>query len=194
MTEKDKKIIKSFELCVNNDILENNCDVCPYKQKDAMCMDDLMKDALDLINRLQAENENLEYKLLGVMHFVDKWLDGEELEQDEVNRASAMREKTLQIVEKRQAEIERLKAEDEKYPFKCVMPFNSMVCSRSIEDYDRLIADIGADAIKEFAERLKAKKCVLYDESPYGDYYDSVGAVCIGDINSLVKEMVGEDA
>lgn len=53
----------------------------------------------DLINRQQKENENLEYKLLGVMHFVDKWLSGAELEQDEVNRADTMREKTLQIVE-----------------------------------------------------------------------------------------------
>ena len=35
------------------------------------------------------------------------------------------------------------------------MPFNSMVCSKSIEDYDRLVGDIGAEAIKEFAERLK---------------------------------------
>ena len=44
------------------------------------------------------------------MHFVDKWLDGNELEQDEVNRADTMRHKTLQIIEEQQAEIERLKA------------------------------------------------------------------------------------
>lgn len=68
-------------------------------------------DIIDILNRQQAEIENLEYKLLGVMHFVDKWLDGAELEQDEVNRASAMREKTLQIVEKQQAEIEKLSNE-----------------------------------------------------------------------------------
>ena len=59
----------------------------------------------------QEENKNLEYKLLGVMHFVDKWLDGAELEQDEVNRAATMREKTLQIMEKQQVEIERLRKE-----------------------------------------------------------------------------------
>ncbi len=100
-----------------------------------MTLDDIIRHLMkgdifvssDLINRLQAENENLEYKLTGVMHFVDKWLDGAELEQDEVNRASAMREKTLQIVESQQAEIERLKkavdihkgiAEDWKYEAK----------------------------------------------------------------------------
>ena len=61
----------------------------------------------------------------------------------------------LDLVNRQQKEIERLKAEEEKYPFKCIMPFNSMVCSKSIEDYDRLVGDIGAEAIKEFAERLK---------------------------------------
>ena len=37
--------------------------------------------------------ENQAYIILGVMHSVDKWLDGKELEQDEVNRAATMREK-----------------------------------------------------------------------------------------------------
>ena len=58
-----------------------------------------LKRALLLIKELAEENKHLEYTLLGVMHFVDKWLDGAELEMDEVNRAITMREKTLQIVE-----------------------------------------------------------------------------------------------
>lgn len=55
----DNEIIKALELCINNDILEKNCDICPYRQKCAMCMDDLMKDTLALINRQQAEIERL---------------------------------------------------------------------------------------------------------------------------------------
>lgn len=47
----------------------------------------------------KSEVDNLEYTLLGVMHSVDKWLEGDELKQHEVNRAAIMREKTLQIVE-----------------------------------------------------------------------------------------------
>lgn len=58
-----------------------------------------------------ADVDKLEYTLSGVMHSVDKWLDGEELEQDEVNRAITMREKTLRIVEGLQEEIEGCKAE-----------------------------------------------------------------------------------
>lgn len=75
--------------------------------------------ALDLINRLKAENDDLFYKLTGVMCSVDKWLEGDELKQDEVNRAAMMREKTLRITEEQQAEIERLnellERENEKY-------------------------------------------------------------------------------
>ena len=53
----------------------------------------------------KSEDDRLEYTLLGVMHSVDKWLDGEELEQDEVNRAITMREKTLRIIENLKSDI-----------------------------------------------------------------------------------------
>jgi hypothetical protein len=53
----------------------------------------------------RAEVNKLEYTLAGVMHSVDKWLDGDELKQDEVNRAITMREKTLRIVENARAEV-----------------------------------------------------------------------------------------
>lgn len=52
------------------------------------------KEAADML-------DNQAYILLGVMHSVDKWLDGKELEQDEVNRAATMREKVLRIIESR---------------------------------------------------------------------------------------------
>lgn len=54
--------------------------------------------------------DRLTYTLYGVMHSVDKWLDGNELKQDEVTRAATMREKVLRIIEslqKRLAESER---------------------------------------------------------------------------------------
>lgn len=55
----------------------------------------------------KSEHDKLEYTLIGVMHSVDKWLDGEELERDEVNRAITMREKTLGIIENIKAEVAR---------------------------------------------------------------------------------------
>lgn len=53
----------------------------------------------------KSEVDNLEYTLCGVMHFVDKWLEGAELEQNEVNRAFLMRAKTLLTIEKLQHEV-----------------------------------------------------------------------------------------
>lgn len=55
--------------------------------------------------------DKLDYTLMGVMHSVDKWLDGSELDQDEVNRAATMREKTLQIIEEAQTRIKQLEKE-----------------------------------------------------------------------------------
>lgn len=55
----------------------------------------------------KSELDHLEYTLSGVMHFVDKWLEGKELEQDEVNRAIIMREKTLRIVENAKTDVAR---------------------------------------------------------------------------------------
>ena len=86
------------------------------------------------------------------------------------------------LINRQQAEIEKLKAEEDKYPFKCVMPFNSMICSKSIEDYDRLINDIGIDAIKGFVDRLKETAMQKFDWNEY---------VEVADIDNLVKEMVG---
>ena len=62
----------------------------------------------DSQSKWEKSYEKLELTLEGVMHFVDKWLEGAELEKDEVNRAITMREKTLNIVEKLTEENERL--------------------------------------------------------------------------------------
>ena len=68
-------------------------------------------------NGLRNTTEELnkkEYLILGIMHSVDKQLDDKELEQDEVNRAATMREKTLRIVEKKDREINDLRNELER--------------------------------------------------------------------------------
>ena len=125
------------------------------------------------IARQQEEIENLTYTLLGVMHSVDKWLDGAELEQDEVNRSATMREKTLRIVEEKQAEIERLKG----YPY-----------AIQVEVSKKLEAQIKSEAVKEFAERLKEKSF-----QSFGNYGITRDVVEVCDIDNLVKEMEGEE-
>ena len=56
MTDKkltDNEIIKALECCI-----EGDCDNCHYDEQTA-CNEYMKQDALDLINRLQAENERL---------------------------------------------------------------------------------------------------------------------------------------
>lgn len=61
--------------------------------------------------------EELEYILAGVMHFVDKWLDGDDFDKDEVNRAAIAREKALQAIEERDARIAELEKELQRRKF-----------------------------------------------------------------------------
>lgn len=129
----------------------------------------IVRKAEEEINRQQEEIDRLTYNLWGVMHSVDKWLDGTELEQDELNRAVTMREKTLRIVEEKQAEIERLRG--------------STIVNNIMESQR-----IKREAIKEFAKRLKEKSYKTIRN--YGLTKDVV-EVC--DIDNLVKEMVGEE-
>jgi hypothetical protein len=187
----DNEIKKALECCCS-ETTEKNCGNCPlFNVGRPDCYRTLAKHSLDLINRQQAENENLEYKLLGVMHFVDKWLDGAELEQDEVNRASAMREKTLQLVEKKQAEIERLQSMNQA---KIDTIHDLLTEIEILTNCNFELAEKGekvviayktakAEAIKEFAEKCKKELRtgeIIMDKS-------------IRDIiDNLVKEMVGD--
>lgn len=54
---------------------------------------------MEYIVALGKERDELELTLAGVMWNVDKWLDGDELNQDPVNRAITMREKILYLLE-----------------------------------------------------------------------------------------------
>ncbi len=98
----------------------------------ANAINDYLKDAAP-----RAEVDNLEYTLAGVMHSVDKWLDGDELEQDEVNRAVTMREKTLRI-------IETIKTDTAKAIFeeleKKACPINSIINRGEPVEWDMLPA------------------------------------------------------
>lgn len=125
MTDKD--IIKALECCKPKQ--NRNCGNCPAYELGDFCAAELKENALDLINRQQAEIERLKIKnqsLRGTANF---------------------------------------------YKF----------------NYN----EARTEAIKEFAERLKAK-CHNYYPS-IDSYCVSVKAIGFKDIDNLVKEMVGED-
>ena len=58
--------------------------------------------------------EELEYILAGVMHSVDKWLEADDFDKDEVNRAAIARERALQAIEERDNKIRELRTEIKK--------------------------------------------------------------------------------
>ena len=66
----------------------------------------------------------------------------------------------------------------EKYPH-CVLSSNGAILTESLKEYDKLIADISAEAVKEFAERLCEGRV-------------SNDPVVIA-VNCELKEMVDED-
>lgn len=94
----------------------------------------------ELLDEKDVEIKRLEYTLTGVMHSVDKWLDGEELEQDEVNRAITMREKTLRIIEDAKSEIERLEKDNKKLTIN--MNAFGLTAIRQKEEKDALAREI----------------------------------------------------
>lgn len=122
-------------------------------------------EGIALIRRQREEIRRLEYALLGVMHSVDKWLEGDELKQDEVNRAITMREKTLSIVEGLQAEntdalalIKRQKAQIEKLIDECgsqSVLWRDNFASVYETAKETIKAEARAEAIREFAKRIK---------------------------------------
>ena len=81
----------------------------------------------------------------------------------------------LDLINRQQAEIERLniRLRKERHQF---------------DDLGKMYSEIRAEAIKEFAQRLKKEKY-----SVCAGHGMSECVVSVYDINNLVKEMVGED-
>lgn len=106
----ESEIIGALTACSNKK--GNRCSQCPVFGRgwNSQCRQIIDKAVVKLIENQKKKVENLEYTLIGVMHSVDKWLEGDELNQHEVKRAIRMREKTLQIVEDLQSEIAELRA------------------------------------------------------------------------------------
>ncbi len=82
-----------------------------------------------------------------------------------------------QVINRQKAENERLRAELDKYPVKTLFDNNSVICSKTSEDYDKLIMDISNNAIKEFARELK---CGVPQET---------GVIRCKDVDDLVKKI-----
>lgn len=98
---------------------------------------------------------------------------------------------SLDLINRQKEEIERLEVEvkslvehgiHERYPH-IVLCGNGAIFTKSLEEYDKLIADISAEARKEFAERVrKAVYRLLL----------CAGSVDYSEFDNLLKEMESE--
>ena len=82
----DNEIIKALECC-NRPANQTSCDDCPYQFSTKKCSNLLIKDAIDLINRQQAEIEELKTQRR-VLAFLYK----EERKRRKTDKAEAIKE------------------------------------------------------------------------------------------------------
>ena len=75
----DNEIIKALECCTDIDL--DSCEKCPIRIECYNNTIDIKKDALDLIKRLQAENEKNET----IIRFADKTISTQKAENERLN-------------------------------------------------------------------------------------------------------------
>ena len=169
---KDNEIIKALECCASNGYPED-CAECPYIgctfQKG--CVVKLMDDTLDLINRLQAENE--------------KWqslvLKKEELQQ----LLAAEKQGYLDELQYANAEIERLQKQ-------CEMNQITLACEtgmpKTLASIKKMYATAKSEARKEFADLITDKANVVQI-----DAFDYAYQITEDQIDNLLKELDGKE-
>lgn len=80
MTDEAKRIVEALRWSHLHNDCSDNAYICPVAHECARSDRNLCDPAVaaNLIESLFNKNKQLEYTLVGVMHFVDKWLDGVE--------------------------------------------------------------------------------------------------------------------
>ena len=168
----DNEIIKALESCPS-DSVTHDCSMCPYKEN-VFCFELLGKDVLKIINRQKAEIERL-------AEFLD----------DKCDRC--IEKERTEAVNEFANELLRVFAGHSDYhgdtiltKIACLREGKAIKCAEPIDTNK-----IKAEAIKQFAERLKENKIDIDVSFGYGRevYTESVAVI---EIDNLVKEMVGE--
>ena len=164
----DAEIIKALECCGT----DMNCHRCPANENECGCIRKTCQNALDLINRQKAEIEKLR-KRVNFVEQANVQLR-EELKEttEKFNCQQYVYADLSDIIRDKNAEIERLNKEVDRL-------------SQIVLYHDGHIADARAEAIKEFAERLKTEQS-FYDGQETRIYLTEK------DLDNLVKEMVGD--
>ena len=173
----DNDIIKALECCLF--AYGKKCEECPYEKhkpflsSTQFCTYSLKKDILDLINRQKAEIK----KHQKLDELAEKTIDNQTLVIKELrSEVATLKESNINLQDLYQNQKEKV----EKAKQKCIGVAKAPKTAK-------------AEAIKEFAERLK----VIYINYQITEYVHNenscyVRNVGTDDIDNLVKEMVGE--
>lgn len=155
-----------------------------------------LKEYEGTINRLQAENEKRKNKICNHRAIItDLMLKNKELKRDCEHLHTMVAARGLEI-NRLQTEINLLteKSIEAKYPH-CVLCGNGAILTKDLAEYDRLIADIKAEAYKEFFQLLHKK---LTNTS--NSFFEcknlkacEVLQEAIDKLREIYKEKVGED-
>ena len=156
----DNEIKKALECCINDD-----CDNCP--DTFGNCEHNAMRNALDLINRLQVKNKELDEKLIIQKGLIDT-------QQAEIERLDAIGTRLSDICTEQDLEIERLKGRVEATE---ISKQKLLSCFKTAK----------SEAIKEFAERLMDEVGI----TPVDDF-NYAYVIRSEEIDNLVKEMTEE--
>ena len=124
----DSEIVKALEYCLKDGY--EKCKKCQYYGT-VMCTTELLSNALDLINRLQAENERL-----------DK-------EVDRLSQCVLYKNAELGEYEKIKTTI------DEFWEILSTLSLCKRKEKPTLEEFAEAIQEIKAEAYKEFSERVK---------------------------------------
>lgn len=99
-----------------------------------------LNNAIDFINRQKAENEELRSdKIIAETH---------------EKAAKDLFVNCTRQLEEAKAELKQLQETLDEYPVKTLFDKNNLICSKTSEDYEKLIMKIANSTIKEFATRL----------------------------------------
>ena len=133
----DNEIKKALECCVNN--TNENCNKCVCSGSNVSCVDVLLTNALDLINRLQAENERLKKSNRNWRRKVQRLRKKVEVEIDKLN---AEKNDVMYYKDQIKAEAYKEFAERVKLRFSGTLSCSGGVIKRSL---DNLLKELVGD-------------------------------------------------
>lgn len=165
----DKEIVKALEdltKCNNNVI---DCDHCSLSMFFPRCPEQIGELALDLINRLQAQNErDIKVKVEALYKVNDLKIENERLEKEletEKNQVIRLENQIGRLLSMNQAKLDTIHDLQEENNW-----------------YNETLNTTKAEAYKEFADRLKANT---------REFGSAKGIQ--REIDNLLKEMVGSN-